>query len=122
MSLIVIFSLPVEITSDAAVASALRAAQEETGLRDLVFFPDTEPIVPIDYDVHTIPQNKHFPEHLHLDFRYLLTTKKPETLSPEDGESTQFRWLSFDDAISLEDMDDALNRLLRKAQTLIRLF
>lgn len=98
---------------------AMREAQEETGLRDLAFLPADKPIVPIDYDVHSIPQNKDFPEHLHLDFRYVLTTSQPDALSPEDGESAQFKWLAFDEALSLTDIDDSLKRLLRKAQRLV---
>ena len=98
---------------------ALREAQEETGLPDLSFLSNNSPIVPIDYDVHTIPQNGDFPEHLHLDFRYVLTTSQPDQLSPEDGESAQFKWLTFDEALSLGDIDYSLKRLLKKARDLV---
>lgn len=98
---------------------ALREAQEETGLSDLAFFPVEKPVVPLDYDVHTIPQNKNIPEHLHLDFRYVLTTNQSEQVSPESGESTDFKWLTFDEALALGDeIDYALQRLIRKAQKL----
>lgn len=94
---------------------ALREAQEETGLPDLVHYPADVPIVPIDYDVHTIPQRKDYPEHLHLDFRYVLTTSQPDSLAPADGESTQFKWLSFAEVLSLGDeIDYSLHRLLKK--------
>lgn len=98
---------------------ALREAQEETGLPDLAFYPPDKPIVPIDYDAHTFPQRKDLPEHLHLDFRYILTTRQPDALSPEDGESVQFKWLTFDEALSLLGEDDyGLRRLIQKAQKL----
>jgi 8-oxo-dGTP pyrophosphatase MutT (NUDIX family) len=94
---------------------ALREAQEETGLPDLAHYPEQTSVVPIDYDIHTIPQSNDKPEHLHLDFRYILVTNQPDALSPADGESTRFKWLSFDDALSLgDDIDDALHRLIDK--------
>ncbi len=96
---------------------ALREAREETGLPDLAFHAPTDAVVPIDYDVHTIPQSGDKPEHLHLDFRYILTTNQPDALAPAQGESTRFRWLSFAEALAMDDaIDDSLCRLLRKAR------
>lgn len=97
--------------------AALREATEETGLPDLRHYPATENPVPIDYDVHMFPQRGDRPEHLHLDFRYVLTTDQPNMLAPEDGESAQFQWLTFDDAIALV-ADVSLQRLMRKAEML----
>ena len=98
---------------------ALREAQEETGLPDLTFYPPHKPIVPIDYDAHIFPQSGDIPEHYHLDFRYVLTTHQPEAVSPQEGESVQFKWLSFDEALSLISEDDhGLRRLLIKASDL----
>ncbi len=95
---------------------ALREAREETGLPDLAFYPPAVTVAPIDYDVHTIPQSGDRPEHLHLDFRYALVTQRPEELAPAAGESSEFRWLSFADALEMGDaIDDALRRLLGKA-------
>ena len=60
------------------------------------------------------------PEHLHLDFRYVLVTHQPAALNPAKGESSLFRWLSFDEALDMGDaLDPALRRLLRKARALI---
>lgn len=97
--------------------AALREAQEETGLPDLAYYPLAPKTVPIDIDVHTFPQRGDYPEHLHLDFRYVLTTSQPDALAPEDGESEQFKWLPFDDAIELVT-DVPLKRLLRKTKRL----
>jgi len=94
---------------------ALREAEEETGLTDLAHYPAEVKVVPIDYDVHVFPQRGDYPEHLHLDFRYILTTSQPDAVSPHDGESPQFKWLTFDEAIDLVT-DASLQRLLRKAQ------
>ncbi len=99
---------------------ALREAREETGLPDLEHFPSSEVPLPIDYDVHTIPQSGDRPEHLHLDFRYVLATRQPDALAPIAGESTRFRWLSFADALDMDAaIDDSLRRLLRKAFALL---
>lgn len=95
---------------------ALREAREESGLPDLQHWPPAAAPAPIDYDVHTIPASGDAPEHLHLDFRYVLITREPDALAPSKGESTQFRWLSFADALGKSvAIDDSLRRLLRKA-------
>lgn len=99
---------------------ALREAREETGLPDLAFFPPNQLPAPIDYDVHSIPARGELPQHLHLDFRYLLITRQPAALAPAAGESAQFRWLSFREALAMgAALDPALRRLLRKARDLM---
>lgn len=99
--------------------AALREAREETGLPDLAFHPPTDKPAPIDYDVHAIPASGDLPAHLHLDFRYVLVTGKPDAIASSVGESTRFRWLTFIEALSLGDaIDDSFRRLLRKASIL----
>ncbi len=96
--------------------AALREAREETGLPDLAHFPPSDFPAPIDFDIHAIPQRGRIPEHMHLDFRYVLTSRQPSALAPNAGESTRFRWLPFSDALSMYDrLDKSLIRLLRKA-------
>ena len=98
---------------------ALREAREETGLPDLAHFPAVSKPAPIDYDVHSIPEIGDIPQHLHLDFRYLLVTNEPDALAPSAGESTRFRWLKFSEALAMGDaIDDSLRRLFRKALAL----
>ncbi len=98
---------------------ALREAREETGLPDLSHFPSADLPLPVDYDVHTIPESGKIPEHLHLDFRYVLVTEQPAALAPSEGESTRFRWLTFSEALAMgAAIDDSLRRLLRKASAL----
>ena len=105
-----------EDETDPAVA-ALREAREETGLPDLVFYPANSPPAPVDIDIHRIPATASMPQHLHLDFRYLLLTRQPSWLRPAAGESTFFRWLSFAEAARLDDaIDPGLKRLMRKAE------
>lgn len=98
--------------------TAHREAIEESGLTDLTWLIDNQ--LPLDIDVHEIPARGNFPEHLHLDFRYVLATKQPNSVQVGDDESDQFRWLSFAEAAQLEDaIDPALHRLIGKAQRLI---
>ncbi len=100
--------------------AALREAREETGLPDLVHFPAPNKPSPIDVDVHAIPRTQDMPEHLHLDFRYILLTEQPAALAPAAGESTRFRWLTFSEAREMGGaIDGALHRLLRKAAALV---
>jgi 8-oxo-dGTP pyrophosphatase MutT (NUDIX family) len=101
---------------------ALREAQEETGLHDLRFYPDVENPQPIDFDVHSIPASDTRPEHLHLDFRYLLMTNQSHLVNPPDAESKQIIAVKFDAVLNPSDpeddklLDPALKRLIRKAQ------
>lgn len=100
--------------------AALREAREETGLPDLRFYPADGAASPIDIDVHSIPGRGDQPEHLHLDFRYILVTSQPDALAPAPGESTRLRWLSFPEALGIGDeIDASLRRLLSKTRDLI---
>jgi 8-oxo-dGTP pyrophosphatase MutT (NUDIX family) len=98
---------------------ALREASEESGLDDLAFLPKPDPqndILPIDFDIHTIPASKGRPEHLHLDWRYVLVTHQPDDVAPPKDESQKWQWLSFDEALKSDDVEPALKRLIGKAR------
>lgn len=103
-------------------AVALREANEETGLPDLWHFPKADNPVPIDFDIHTIPATDTKPEHLHLDFRYMLKTNQPEKINPPPEEITDFVWATFDDVLNPSDpnddklLDPALKRLIQKCK------
>lgn len=58
------------------IQAALREVSEETGLTSAVHHWHYQHPFPIDIDVHDIPENdeKHEPAHLHIDFRYFVTT------------------------------------------------
>lgn len=95
---------------------ALREASEESGLTDLVFFPDASELAPFDFDMHTIPESADRPEHYHLDFRYLLGTYSPETVVMDPDESLAIRWLTFDEALASSDLMPDVKRMVRKAR------
>lgn len=49
-------------------ASALREAQEESGIAEIAFLSTTL----FDVDIHAIPERRDVPRHLHHDARFLL--------------------------------------------------
>ena len=85
-------------------AVALREATEETGIDGLQLM---EPAV--DCDVHSIPERKGEPEHLHLDVRFVVIA--PEGAQEVGNhESRELRWVTIDELEALAG-DDSLVRL-----------
>lgn len=101
---------------------ALRESIEETGLKDLQFYLNPDNPLPIDFDIHRIPQNKNRPEHLHLDIRYMLMTFSPDNLNPQEGESEEFLWTDYQNLLNPTDpadadlIDPSLKRLIQKCE------
>ena len=89
---------------------ALREAAEETGLTDLVPWPDASlRHVVVCY----VRPSATEPAHEHADLRYFLATGHPEAITPED-EQSPLRWLSLDEARELvggNNLRHTLNRL-----------
>ena len=91
------------------LAIALREADEETGLTDLVPWPDDQirhiAIVPV-------PASRQEPAHEHADVRFVLATGHPDTARPETPD-TPLRWVSVADAASTPEanMRDAWLRV-----------
>jgi 8-oxo-dGTP pyrophosphatase MutT (NUDIX family) len=95
---------------------ALREACEESGLAGLHPFPSAPQ--PFDVDVHEIPQHADVPPHLHLDLRYVLSTRTPGDPVYDPNEHDDVRWFTWADALAM-DVDASLARCLRKAQRLV---
>ena len=76
---------------------ALREAREETGLSDLVPWPDAS----LQHAVvcYVRPSGIE-PEHEHADLRYFLATEEPDAIAPEN-EQSPLRWLTVDAAREL---------------------
>ncbi len=76
------------------LAIALREAQEETGLADLIPWPDAgiRHLVIVG-----VPPGKGEPAHEHADIRFILATQAPATARPEN-ENARLRWLSLAEA------------------------
>ena len=91
--------------------TALREAEEESGLSDLIFHPAFGR-VPMDIDVHRIPARKTEVAHDHLDFRYALLTERPEDIVCTK-ESKALRWVALHETTDL-GFDPALCRAIAK--------
>jgi 8-oxo-dGTP pyrophosphatase MutT (NUDIX family) len=68
-----------------------REAEEETGLTDLVPWPDAEikQVVIVD-----VPPGKGEPAHQHADVRFFMATRTPDAIRAENAQA-QLRWLTL---------------------------
>jgi len=94
------------------LAIALREAAEETGLTDLVPWPDARlrHLVIVD-----VPAGQGEPAHEHADLRYFMATRTPEAARAEN-EHAPLRWLSLAaayEATSEVNLRESLARLER---------
>jgi len=87
---------------DSLLASALREADEETGipkaqLHNLPIHPFTE--IPFDIDSHYIPANDKKKEegHYHHDLRYLFVYRGDREINYNTDESTGMKWIKLSD-------------------------
>ncbi len=96
---------------------ARREAQEETGLGDLVSWPDRARPALVHVVVVPVPAGRGEPDHEHADMRYLLATAKPDEAMPESS-SAALRWLTVDDAMVLVGEDNLRTTLTRVAELL----
>jgi len=96
------------------LAIALREAVEESGLTDLVPFPDARlrhvVIVPV-------PASSREPAHHHADLRFVLATRTPDAARPETPDAP-LRWLSLPEARQATSQDN-LRETLSRAERLI---
>jgi 8-oxo-dGTP pyrophosphatase MutT (NUDIX family) len=98
-------------------AVAVREACEETGLSDLVPWPDRARPALVHVVVVPVPAGRGEPEHEHGDMRYVLATARPDEAAPESP-SAALRWLTIDDALALVGEDNIRTTLLRVARLL----
>jgi 8-oxo-dGTP pyrophosphatase MutT (NUDIX family) len=87
-----------------ALQIALREAREETGLTDLVPWPDGSLRHAVMCRVRPSATE---PEHEHADLRYLLATSSPDEIIPED-EHSPLRWVTFPQARDLLGVDNLI--------------
>jgi 8-oxo-dGTP pyrophosphatase MutT (NUDIX family) len=92
---------------------ALREASEETGLSDLVPWPDEAlQHVAVCY----VRPSGTEPEHEHGDLRYFLSTQQPDAIAPENAQSP-LRWLAVGEARTLVG-ENNLSETLDRAESL----
>jgi 8-oxo-dGTP pyrophosphatase MutT (NUDIX family) len=93
---------------------ALREATEETGLPDLVPWPDgcIKHVV-----VCNVPPGKGEPAHEHADLRYFMATGEPDAARPENP-GAPLRWLTLAEARDLVGTNNLRHTLDRAAALL----
>ncbi|HYX59392.1 MAG TPA: NUDIX domain-containing protein [Streptosporangiaceae bacterium] len=92
------------------LAIVAREAEEETGLTDLVPWPDAEikQVVIVD-----VPPGKGEPAHQHADVRFFMATSIPDAIRAENAQA-QLRWLTLPaarDTTSEPNLREALTRI-----------
>lgn len=112
---------------------ALREAYEESGLKQLKLWdyynhnrillsaPKLDLLgspLPIDFDIHEIPEHKGFPSHKHYDVRYLIVADDEQLVCSH--ESDDLRWFSLEEAFTICD-EESMRRQLAKLQHLKRI-
>ncbi len=95
-------------------ASALREAEEESGLSGFVALPLTGGSEILDIDIHEIPARKDEPAHEHHDIRFLLEVSEAQAISRQVEESKEIRWFSAAEVEARFD-EESLLRMARKA-------
>jgi len=92
------------------LAIVAREGEEETGLTDLVPWPDAEikQVVIVD-----VPPGKGEPAHQHADIRFFMATGTPDAIRAENAQA-QLRWLTLleaHDTTSEPNLRTALARM-----------
>ena len=88
------------------VRVAFDEACEESGIEGLRIHP-----VPIDVDIHVIPERRNEPEHLHLDTRFVVRAPAG-AVEVASHESHELGWFGPDDLDRI-DVDESVRRLFR---------
>jgi 8-oxo-dGTP pyrophosphatase MutT (NUDIX family) len=95
------------------VVIAIREATEETGLADLVPFPDASLVHAV---IVSVPAGKGEPAHEHADLRYVLATGDPDSARPENA-GAPLRWLMPGEALGLTseaNLRETISRVRRR--------
>ncbi|GLY65196.1 hypothetical protein Atai01_18150 [Amycolatopsis taiwanensis] len=91
------------------VAVALREGREETGLEDLVPWPDAALVHVV---IVPVPATTDDPEHEHADVRFVLATANPDAVRPERPDAP-LRWLTLPEAQAVTTEDNVRETLAR---------
>ena len=91
--------------------TAMREAEEESGLSSLHYFSNSEEI--FDMDVHEIPSSSDAPAHNHYDIRVLLAADRNEPFAVTH-ESDDLRWAPLE-KVHHYNSEPAFLRMANKA-------
>jgi len=94
------------------LAIALREAEEETGLTDLVSWPSPDGELR-HVVIVSVPANAEEPAHEHADLRFVFATRNPDSARPEKADAP-VRWLTPAEAFGLTS-EANLQETLRRA-------
>ena len=98
------------------LAIAAREAAEETGLTDLVPWPDARLRHLV---IVNVPAGKGEPAHEHADLRYFMATQTPEAARAENDHAP-LRWLSLTEAYDATSEVNLRETLARMERVLAR--
>lgn len=90
---------------------ALKEAHEESGLDNFKVISSEI----FDIDIHTIPERKGVPEHLHYDVRFLLQADDNDELTI-NRESKNLAWLTFEELSDLCRGNGSILRMANKSK------
>ena len=96
------------------LANVAREAEEETGLADLVPWPDAQLRHLV---IVSVPAGKGEPAHEHADLRYFMATEAPEAVRAEN-EDAPLRWLSLTEAREATSEANLLETMTRMERLL----
>ncbi|HLM64179.1 MAG TPA: NUDIX domain-containing protein [Acidimicrobiales bacterium] len=99
------------------LAIARREAEEETGLGDLVPWPDRVRPGLVHVVVVPVPASATEPAHEHADLRFVLATARPDEVTPETA-TARLRWLAMPEAFDLVVEENLRTTLTRVAALL----
>ncbi|GAA1821834.1 NUDIX domain-containing protein [Planosporangium flavigriseum] len=96
------------------LAIALREGREETGLDDLVPWPEERVLHVV---VVPVTASAKEPAHEHVDVRFVLATADPDAVRPENP-AAALRWLSIEEAHTLTTEPNLRETLTRVGRLL----
>jgi 8-oxo-dGTP pyrophosphatase MutT (NUDIX family) len=88
---------------------ALKEVEEETGLKHVQAIGEEI----FDLDIHTIPERKDFPEHLHYDVRILVKASSDEQITLSD-ESHDLAWIPLEKIAEVTGNNRSMLRMAKK--------
>lgn len=92
---------------------ALKEAEEESGLTELVFAAWGPGVfMPFDIDIHEIPARPEDPAHFHYDIRYLIVALGDRRVKISE-ESSDLKWWSVEAAVELCP-EPSMQRIFKK--------
>lgn len=110
----------VDEADDTFLQASIRELAEETGFVNIrpIPFDSVHPDIPIDIDIHTIPENqkKQEPEHQHFDFRYVFVLLDDHQGKISEDEIGGMLWKPIRE---FEQTNPSLARFAQKTRNLI---